>query len=324
MNESATISVVMSVYNGDIYLDEAISSILNQSYKNIELIIVNDGSSDRSCEIIQAHMLNDSRIKLFNQSNSGLASALNLAISKASGEWIARMDADDISTDNRLATQLKFCLKKGLDFCGSAHTHVTSDVELWRKFYVKKYPETQREIEALLHFTSAFAHPSVFARASLLKNNKYNVSIKYAQDFDLWVRILATGAKVGNIKEPLLNYRVHSGQASVEKRSMQERSRNSIALNLWPKDSGVNEVVRFNSISQCEVLMNAVKVKQFRGRAKLIVATEIAKTIIRSFPDIPFKERLAMVGSFLSFFKTFSPIYLPVLFAFLISNRSLR
>jgi len=106
MNSIPKISGVMSVYNGEKYLKEAIDSILNQTFKDFEFIIVNDGSTDKSLEIIQSY--NDERIKIIDQKNTGLAKALNNGIKIAQGKYIARMDADDISMPNRLKIQYNF------------------------------------------------------------------------------------------------------------------------------------------------------------------------------------------------------------------------
>lgn len=102
MTRNPTISVVMSVYNGDRYLKEAISSILNQTYKDFEFIIINDGSTDGSGLIINEASKVDTRVRVFSQKNKGLVTSLNIGTSKARGTYLARMDADDISLPNRL------------------------------------------------------------------------------------------------------------------------------------------------------------------------------------------------------------------------------
>jgi glycosyltransferase involved in cell wall biosynthesis len=105
------ISIVMSVYNGGKYLADSLESILNQTHRNLELIIVNDGSRDDSLEIIQNYMKVDKRIILIDQKNLGLTKSLNIAISVATGEYIARQDADDVSAPNRLKLFVNFLLK---------------------------------------------------------------------------------------------------------------------------------------------------------------------------------------------------------------------
>ena len=109
----------MSVYNGEKYLAEAIKSILNQTYKNFEFIIVNDGSKDNSVEIIKNYMKKDNRIVLIDRENKGLPYSLNEGISIAKGQYIARMDADDISLSNRFEKQIKYMEENKIDVCGS-------------------------------------------------------------------------------------------------------------------------------------------------------------------------------------------------------------
>ena len=110
----------MPVYNAGNYLDESIPSILNQDYKNIEFIIVDDGSNDNSREIIQKWMNVDSRTRYFFRMNTGISDSLNLGISKAKGKYIARMDADDISLPGRFEEQIGFMEENSLDICGTS------------------------------------------------------------------------------------------------------------------------------------------------------------------------------------------------------------
>jgi len=114
------VSIVMSVYNAQKYLDEAIESILNQTYSNFEFIIINDGSTDKSLEIIENYAKKDSRIIVINRENKGLIYSLNEGIRKANGKYIARMDADDISLPQRLEKQVEFMEKnKNIGICGT-------------------------------------------------------------------------------------------------------------------------------------------------------------------------------------------------------------
>ena len=103
-----TISVLMAVYNGELWLKESIRSVLKQTFSNFEFIIINDGSEDSSVEIIESFIKKDTRILLFNKSNTGLADSLNYGMMQAKGKWVARIDADDICESNRLQEQLDF------------------------------------------------------------------------------------------------------------------------------------------------------------------------------------------------------------------------
>ena len=111
MNREPKISVIMSVFNGSKFLADAIQSILNQTFKEFELIIIDDGSTDNSLNIIRSFESGDSRIKVISKLNEGLAKSLNAAISASQGDFIARMDADDISYKNRLEKQYEYMQK---------------------------------------------------------------------------------------------------------------------------------------------------------------------------------------------------------------------
>ena len=120
MGSSTLVSVVMSVFNGENTIDDSISSLINQSYKNIEILIMNDGSTDGTAEKLEKYEKNYSSIKLFkNTENIGLTKSLNILINAAEGEYIARQDADDTSDPNRIATQIEVINKYNLSFCTS-------------------------------------------------------------------------------------------------------------------------------------------------------------------------------------------------------------
>jgi len=238
------ISVVMSVYNGEKYLAEAIESILNQTYTNFEFIIVNDGSSDKSIDIIKEYMTKDNRIVLIDrEENKGLAYSLNEGISIAKGEYIARMDADDISLPTRFEKQIEFMQKNEIDVCGSF-------IKLFgdsRKEQVIKYPLNNQNIRFSLLFFSSLAHPTVMFKKEVFNKVKYNIDYKVAQDYQLWCDIANANFKIGNIPEVLLNYREHEAQASIEKFKRQQDTAHKIALD-YAKNLGNEEIKLVNEI----------------------------------------------------------------------------
>lgn len=214
----------MSVYNGEKYLSQAIESILNQTHSNFELIIVNDGSQDTSVAIIKKYMQQDHRIILIDRENKGLPYSLNEGISKAQGEYIARMDADDICLPERLTKQLDYLISNGLDVCGS---YIKAFGESTNS-QVVKYPITHNDIKFKLMFSPALAHPTVIFKKEVFNNIEYNVNYKVAQDYQLWVDIVNAGFRIGNLPEPLLQYRMHDSQASVDKVKTQSDTANKI------------------------------------------------------------------------------------------------
>lgn len=200
------ISILMPVYNGEKYLREAIESILNQTYKKFEFIIINDGSMDKSVEIIQKY--EDSRIRLIhNKENMGLIFTLNRGLDLANGKYIARIDADDISLPKRLKIQIDF-MENNLD-CGLCYTNgmmidAKSNIicrEGWRNQDVP--------LEWYLLWGNPIAHPSVLFRSEIIRYNnlRYNKKYLHAEDYDLWWRI-ALLTKICHIDSILIKYRV--------------------------------------------------------------------------------------------------------------------
>lgn len=208
MNQVPPISVIMSVYNGEKYLKEAIESILSQTFTDFEFIIVNDKSIDNSSKIISE--FNDPRIIVIeNLENIGLTKSLNKALKVAKGEYIARMDCDDISLPKRFEIQKKFldenkdivCVGSGtiiIDGAGreTGGKNPISDHELLKFYVILK---------------NQITHSTVMFRKSIILNiGGYNELVKYAQDYDLWSRLLINGYRFSNIEFPLLKYRFHS------------------------------------------------------------------------------------------------------------------
>lgn len=211
MNNNPTISVIMPVYNGEKYLCEAIDSILNQTYQDFEFIIINDGSTDNSENIIQSYK--DKRIVyLNNEKNSGICVTLNKGLDIAKGKYIARMDCDDISFPKRLETQVRYMEK----FPQTAV--VGSDIIVFGEDIEDHYfsnPHTPEMCKVGLLFNSSLAHPTVMIRKSVIDNHHlyYKDAYRGREDFELWWQISKI-ADITNIKEPLLKYRIHSSQVT--------------------------------------------------------------------------------------------------------------
>ena len=195
----------MAAYNEDKTIRKAIESIRNQTFDDWELIVVNDGSTDGTESIVSKAALEDSRIVLLNKDkNTGLASSLNKGIAISSGDYIARMDADDLSLRDRLRLQVD-CLDNNLDIVvlGGAAIYQDAHGNILGKVYM---PEKHRDIVKWLLRSSPFIHPSVMMRRAFLQTTQgYDESLKRAQDYDLWFR----GKDIGqyhNIQTPILTY----------------------------------------------------------------------------------------------------------------------
>jgi glycosyltransferase involved in cell wall biosynthesis len=213
------VSVIMPVYNAEKYLTEAIKSILTQTLTNFEFIIIDDGSTDGSLEIIRHFSLEDHRIRLIkNDQNLGVADSLNKGIMAAGGIYIARMDADDISMPERLQKQTDFLrLNPEVGFCGSwVKAKFESRDMVW------EYPISNEAIRCRLLFANSFAHPSViFSRELFVKKRLfYNRAYETAEDYELWVRALGV-TRAANVEEVLLVYRIHSHQVGVKNLNQQ-------------------------------------------------------------------------------------------------------
>lgn len=208
-NGKPKVSVLMPVYNGEKYLREAIDSILGQTYRHYEFIIINDGSTDDSVKII--HEYSDERIRLVhNEKNIGLPATLNKGIELATGEYIARMDSDDISLPTRLEKQVKFMDDHPeVGVCGTWIRYIGVPRRPWRST-VYKYPTKPRDIKSRALFDSSFAHPSVIMRSSLLEKFqlRYDTEHLNAEDYGLWQKC-GFCFPLANIPEVLLLYRVN-------------------------------------------------------------------------------------------------------------------
>lgn len=227
------VSVLMSVFNGAPYLREAIASILNQTLGDYEFLIINDASTDGTQDILKQY--NDPRIKIvLNTENLGVARSLNIGLQMASGEYIARMDADDISVPHRFATQVQFMdANPEVGICGAFMSKSGS-----QKLFV--YPVSEDQIRVALLFRTPFGHPTIMLRKNAMCGMLYNEEIGPSQDYELWTRLLRK-TKPANIPEVLVLYREHSRQISKSKVGCQQENAISISLGqMCAHDPGCN------------------------------------------------------------------------------------
>ncbi len=213
------VSVVMSVFNGEKYLREAIESNLNQTFSDFEFIIINDGSTDKTQEIIEEFADRDSRIRFINQSNMGLTKSLNKAIKLARGEYIARMDADDIALPERFEKQVAFLEKEGdVALVGTAYYEIDDKGGVIGR---KVFPQSDVEIRKIMLKYNPFFHASVMIRREVFEVvGLYGESIPFAQDYDLWLRI-AGKYKVANLPDPLMKRRYTPANISIAQENEQ-------------------------------------------------------------------------------------------------------
>lgn len=203
------VSVVMPVYNGEKYLKEAIDSILNQTYTDFEFIIINDGSQDKTKDIIFSY--SDRRIVyLENEVNKGIVVTLNRGIDASKGKYIARFDADDIADSTRLEKQVLY-MESHEDVCV-----LGTGMKIFGKNVMtqtRAFAINSNKLKSELLFSSCIAHPTVIIRKKTLDENKfkYDVNFAGAEDYHLWWRMANVG-KIAMIDEPLHYYRIHENQ----------------------------------------------------------------------------------------------------------------
>lgn len=232
-----TVSVIMSVFNSDEYLEDAIKSVLQQTYTDFEFIIINDGSNDNSLEIIKKFKMQDSRIVLISRENRGLIASLNEGLSVARGKYIARMDADDICFLTRFEKQVEF-LKKNQKYSvvGSRAISIDEDGQFIRKI---KSPSYNYMIKSLLFFGNPIIHPSVMINRDIIGDDLYYSSeYLHAEDYELWVRIgLNDNIRFYNIKEPLIFYRILQTSISRANKTSQSEMTAAISNKYLIKDN---------------------------------------------------------------------------------------
>ncbi len=201
------ISILMSTYNDKKYINAAVDSILNQTFANFEFIIINDGSTDGTLEILEDYVKKDCRIRLISRENKGLVSSLNEGIDLARASLIARIDADDIAIDNRLDEQIKYLEKHTDVVCVGSYFEIIDNNTY--SLMLTKTPISNADIQKeLMKGHSVICHPSVIMRKdAVLKAGKYRQEFHPAEDLDLWLRLGEIG-KLSNIPKKLMKYRV--------------------------------------------------------------------------------------------------------------------
>lgn len=224
------ISVIMPVYNVEKYLHASIDSILHQDFQDFECIIINDGSTDGSDKIIKTY--SDPRIRyISNSGNKGLVYTLNLGIELAKGEWIARMDGDDLSLPNRFTAQLSYLkehqeidvLATTVKLIDEKNEHLgywEDDVNVLNTLSIRKY----------LPKNNCIAHPTILCKTDLLRSFLYKASQSQSEDYDLWLRMAASGKIFAKLETPLVLHRIVSNSFT---RSRQQNVFRKLAKTKW-------------------------------------------------------------------------------------------
>jgi len=224
------VTILLSVYNGEKHLSDSIDSLLFQTYKNIEILIIDDNSNDATFDICKKYEESFNNIKVFkNLKNLGLTKNLNFLIEHSSGTYLARQDADDISEVTRIEKQIKFMNKYKLDACTTrAYVMKQNKVTPNKSVYMPK--------KLVMRFKNPFIHGSLMIKkTSILEVGKYNEKFYYSQDYKLMYDLIEGGHKVKIMKEPLYFLNME-GNISIEKKDEQKYYAECVRRNTQPKN----------------------------------------------------------------------------------------
>jgi hypothetical protein len=216
------VSVVMAVRDGEPHLDEAVRSVLEQSHTELELVVVDDGSRDRTPQLLGAWARRDARLRVVEQPPTGFVVALQRGVSASRGPLIARMDADDVALPRRLQLQVAALdARPALGLVGCWYSYINS---AGVPFRTNTVPTQHSELIEALSTTNPFCHPSVVMRRSAYNDvGGYRLSFDTAEDYDLWLR-MSERWEIANVPEVGLLYRVHPQQVSATRTAQMART----------------------------------------------------------------------------------------------------
>lgn len=208
-------SVLMSVYNGEAYLESAVRSVQAQTLKDFELVIVNDGSTDRTAAILDRLAQDEPRLRVIHQENTGIAPAVNAGLAVCQADLVARMDSDDLAEPDRLAVQTRY-MAEHPDVV-AAGTAVTFIDHRDRRLTINRPPTDHDAIDRamLKGHCSIWQTSSIIRRATLEQIGGYNTAYRTAEDIDLWLRLAEVG-RLANLDRPLQSYRIHDQSITAE------------------------------------------------------------------------------------------------------------
>jgi glycosyltransferase involved in cell wall biosynthesis len=222
------VTVLLATHDDARYLPAAVESVLGQTLEDLELLVIDDASTDSTPELLEA--VKDPRLRVLrNEVRRGLAFSLNRGLDLAEGRYVARLDADDVALPERLERQLGQLRETGVAALGTAVRDID---EAGRTGRLHQMPVGTRAVRWHALFSSPFFHPTVLVDRELLDRHhlRYDRSFHESEDYDLWTRLLATGAEGGNVPDPLVLKRVHPDQASLRRSGLQRSFQRNVAL----------------------------------------------------------------------------------------------
>jgi glycosyltransferase involved in cell wall biosynthesis len=272
MTSTPAVSVVMPAFNAAEFLDEAIRSILDQTFRDFELIIINDGSNDDTASILQHYERADERLRVYHQENKGVISALNRACRLARGQYIARMDADDVSLPHRLERQVDYIEHHPeIGILGTWISKIGQDGSVVGSWCPSPNPNALK----WKHFFGAcVCHPAVLMRRSVLeKINYYRAGSAPIEDEDLWLRASAV-TEFGNVPEILFKYRVWNGSTYHRFR----KSSGEAQINLL-----FSFITDFMQVAPSLEAVAGLKLKKCQSLHQVLLAATLIESLFQSF-----------------------------------------
>lgn len=255
------VTVLMPVFNGEAYLRDAIESILGQTFDDYEFLIIDDGSTDSSPDIVKS--FSDPRIRFERyDDHCGTVHALNNGIRLSRGKYIARMDADDISLPHRLENQVRFMdAHPDTGICGSG-IRIIKKGKLKNRRY---QPEFDQELKITLLFNTCFFHPTVIMKKAAIEHLLYPKNFVYTQDYNFWTR-LAPETRFANLPEILVYFREHARQISQKKADLQKSNARRIResyLHSMIHDISDDELETHHQVAETREGINLTKAKKW-------------------------------------------------------------
>jgi glycosyltransferase involved in cell wall biosynthesis len=294
MRSSPAISVVMPVFNCYSYIEDAINSILNQTFTDFELIIIDDGSTDGTTDLLKK--FTDSRIKfIFKEVNQGVSSATNDGFRLAQGKYIARMDGDDISVKERFEKQVSLLENNAKIFiCGGFVKYLGGSNS------IIEYKETHQEIITGLLLSNSICMGASMFRRKELSHHFYDENKKSGEDYDFWTKVAWLGEFYA-IQEVLLLYRVHNNQASIAHKQQQILDDIEIRLYLFKKIMYNTQNYTDDLISKMLLLNQYIAIKEFDLFLKWIKELVLLNRKCKVYPQKELENTLKTIKRALLF-----------------------
>jgi glycosyltransferase involved in cell wall biosynthesis len=279
----------MPVHNAASYLPAAVGSILGQTFRDFELIAVDDGSTDNSLDILRQLAAGDSRIRVITRPGTGIVGALNDGLAAARGELIARMDADDVALPRRFERQVAFL--RGKPDCvavGSAVLLIDSDGD---PICVQTWAETHEEIDSLLlRGHGGLAHPTAMMRTAALRHvGGYRKQYEWIEDKDLWLRLAEIG-RLANLLDPLLQYRLHGTSVCAQREREQQRLWEQLLAETYQRRRLAAKPPKLHLPRHAAVGDHCARAKWIRGAARsgnYRTAAKHARRLAKEYPLRP-------------------------------------